>query len=974
MTHISCKQNFLVMATSPDFDLKERLDISFKDTAALSSLCRNIASEIESGSMKLCTFVEILGSYVTDQNIVTREKGVTALSSVLSQLPQNYLNESELYFITMFYCDRIKDHYSIIPSVLNGIQAIVNMTHLPQNVPSSLLKVMFEHVPCQSQLLSERRKIYLILKYLIENRSDDLRSLGPDLVYGIISSMDGERDPNNLMLLFNILPRFIKEFPLGHLTEEMFEVMACYFPVDFNPSGVEDLSVTREDLAKKLIPCLCAIPEFADYCLPLILDKLQSTLKVAKLDSLNLLHESVQTFGLSKIKSYLPELWATLKKEVISGRDTETRDAALKAITSLIRVISIDETICKDFIDKIITDVKSSLCDVQLSLYKPVQTLLETIAVITKIICVQILQAIIPLCLGQYSTKNSLNDKIVLIDSLNNFMNISSNYGFCIQDVPELSWTNIPQTYLDSLMVESTELKSKIFYGLTIQKGYLNDVQRSILYNAVCNEIETGCDEIQIVCHTTIIDFATLYHEEILTLVKERLLSNTDEIGVELLKRRIKALTAIATIRELGCVILPKIVTMLDTDNTDICITALQNIQKLIALKKSEYNIHQFLYEECHIIDKLISYKANVIDLSHKILISNICHLIVRNLTIEEQRAIVAKYAVALNTKIPETDVTTMMNLFIPLRKDINLNINNDAMINLYNLATSNRNLEIRQTSCKFLSVLLNKMEVSDLDRIIPCLEDKINNNLRADDDIELKQYTINFQIWMTKALVMRGHAKFQKFLETLTYLLTQNEIGQFVGEHYQILVSKYEDILIPENFCNVKIFYKQRVFEYLLRQNVNFTNSIRQNYLIAFVHLLEQIPKKLLFLHLTELVPLLIESLSLNDERLVLWTLTSFKLLLDTKHDVFSDNIQCVIPRLMHLSTHRIMSVRIAALECLTHYAKYPTILINPYKQSILDKLGTVIDDRKRLVRKAAVEARTRWFIVGASGEQSNE
>lgn len=109
------------------------------------------------------------------------------------------------------------------------------MTHLPPDAPSSLLKVMFEHVQCQSQLLPERRNIYLILKNLIENKLNDLKSMGADLVYGIISSIDGERDPNNLMLLFDTLPRFMKEFPLGHLAEEMFEVIACYFPVDFNP-------------------------------------------------------------------------------------------------------------------------------------------------------------------------------------------------------------------------------------------------------------------------------------------------------------------------------------------------------------------------------------------------------------------------------------------------------------------------------------------------------------------------------------------------------------------------------------------------------------------------------------------------------------------------------------------------------------------------------------------------------------------
>lgn len=226
-------------------------------------------------------------------------------------------------------------------------------------------------------------------------------------------------------------------------------------------------------------------------------------------------------------------------------------------------------------------------------------------------------------------------------------------------------------------------------------------------------------------------------------------------------------MSVVAKIYELGFAILPQIVAMSTNDiNTDICVTALLNIQKLIASKKSDFNIHRFLYKECHIIDKLISYKTNVVD--HKMLISNVCQLIVRNLTIEEQCAILAKYAMALNTKTSKTDVTIIMNLFIPLRKDINLNISNDMVENLCNLAIGNRNPDIRQTSCKFLSALLNKIEMADLSRIVPYLEDKINNNLKADNDIELKQRTVNFQIWITKAFVTRGYCKSQYFLENV--------------------------------------------------------------------------------------------------------------------------------------------------------------------------------------------------------------
>lgn len=57
--------------------------------------------------------------------------------------------------------------------------------------------------------------------------------MGVDFVYGVISAMDSERDPRNLLLLFKWLPRFLKTVTLAHLNEEMFETIACYFPVDF---------------------------------------------------------------------------------------------------------------------------------------------------------------------------------------------------------------------------------------------------------------------------------------------------------------------------------------------------------------------------------------------------------------------------------------------------------------------------------------------------------------------------------------------------------------------------------------------------------------------------------------------------------------------------------------------------------------------------------------------------------------------
>lgn len=286
--------------------------------------------------------------------------------------------------------------------------------------------------------------------------------------------------------------------------------------------------------------------------MPLIIDKLFSNLKTAKLDSLNLLCRGVRIFNVKGLERHLTELWSVLRKEIVPGGDVELKDASLKAVVAIVEVVSNDTKLCESFIDNIITDSKSSLYDIQLSLFRPTIKLLECIAAVNKESCMQVLRTLIPLCLGQYSTKTSLTDKTILIEALNTFIKISSDHGFNIKSmymlyiyfkisvfekclkhetfdagVPELSWTDIPQLYLNELSIEHVELQSQLLIGLTIQKMYLSETQRNLLYDKICNLIETSCNEIRTICHISILTFAKLHSHEILTLIRERFQLNT---------------------------------------------------------------------------------------------------------------------------------------------------------------------------------------------------------------------------------------------------------------------------------------------------------------------------------------------------------------------------------------------------------------------------------------------------------------
>ena len=60
--------------------------------------------------------------------------------------------------------------------------------------------------------------------------------------------MDEEKDPNNLLLIFTCWPVILANFELEPLTDDAFDTLACYFPIDFTPPSGIIGAVTREDL------------------------------------------------------------------------------------------------------------------------------------------------------------------------------------------------------------------------------------------------------------------------------------------------------------------------------------------------------------------------------------------------------------------------------------------------------------------------------------------------------------------------------------------------------------------------------------------------------------------------------------------------------------------------------------------------------------------------------------------------------
>ena len=58
-----------------------------------------------------------------------------------------------------------------------------------------------------------------------------------DVVLGVLNAAQGERDPRNLLMVFSLVTSLASSSLLkkGTVADELFELPAAYFPIDFIP-------------------------------------------------------------------------------------------------------------------------------------------------------------------------------------------------------------------------------------------------------------------------------------------------------------------------------------------------------------------------------------------------------------------------------------------------------------------------------------------------------------------------------------------------------------------------------------------------------------------------------------------------------------------------------------------------------------------------------------------------------------------
>ncbi|XP_006831274.1 PREDICTED: MMS19 nucleotide excision repair protein homolog isoform X2 [Chrysochloris asiatica] len=792
-----------------------------------------VAADVKSGSYTVLQVVEALGSALENPEPRTRARGIQLLSQVLLHC-HSLLLEKEVVHLILFYENRLKDHHLVIPSVLQGLRALSLCVALPPGLAVSVLKAIFQEVHVQSLPQVDRHTVYRIITNFMQTREE------------------------------------------GPFVEELFEVTSCYFPIDFTPPPNDPHGIQREDLILSLRAVLASTPRFAEFLLPLLIEKVDSEMLSAKLDSLQTLNACCAVYGQKELTDFLPSLWASIRREVFQTASERVEAEGLAALHSLTACLSRSvlradaEDLLDSFLSNILQDCRHHLCEPDMKLVWPSAKLLQAAAGASARACDHITNNVLPLLLEQFHKHSQSNQRRTILEMMLGFLKLQQKWGYEDKDERPLSGfkDQLCSLVFVTLTDPSTQLQLVGIRALTVlgaQPDLLSpgDLELAVdhLYRLTFLEEESQSCRVAAMEASGIL--ATLYpvafsHHLVPKLSKELHIEESDLVrgdGPTKCSRHLlclQALSAVSTHPSIVKETLPLLLQHLWQMNkgnmvvrASEVIAVCQSLQQVA--EKCQKDPESCWYFHQTAIPRLLALavQASMPEKEPSVL----GQVLLEDEVLAAMVSVIGAATTHLNPDLAAQSAAHMLPLFLdgdvsflpvnsfPCRfqpfQDGSSGQRRLVALLMAFVCSLPRNVEIPQLnqlmrellelsccdSCPFSSTAAAKCFAGLLNKH-PAGQ-QLDEFLRlALDKVETglgtgacRTQAFTLLLWVTKALVLRYHPLSSCLTDRLMSLLSDPELGPAAADGFSLLMSDCSDVLTRAGHAEVRIMFRQRFF-----------------------------------------------------------------------------------------------------------------------------------------------------------------
>uniref|UniRef100_A0A7N4NGC8 MMS19 nucleotide excision repair protein n=1 Tax=Sarcophilus harrisii TaxID=9305 RepID=A0A7N4NGC8_SARHA len=791
-----------------------------------------VAADVKSGRCTVLQVVEALGSCLENPEPRTRGRGIQLLSQVLLQC-HPLLLEKEVVHLTLFYENQLKDHHLVIPSVLQGLRALSMSDVLPPGLAVSVLKAIFQEVHVQSLTQMDRHTVYSIITNFMRTREE------------------------------------------GPFVEELFEVTSCYFPVDFTPPPNDPHGIQREDLILSLRAVLASTPRFAEFLLPLLLEKVDSEMLSAKLDSLQTLNACCAVYGQKELKDYLPSLWTSIRREVFQTSSERVEAEGLAALHSLSACLSRSvleadaEDLLDSFLSSILEDCRHHLCEPDMKLVWPSAKLLQAAAGASARACDRVTSTVIPLLLEQFNRHSQSSQRRTILEMLLGFLKLQQKWGNEDKDEIPLSSFKTPLCSLVSLALAdpSTQLQLVGIRALTVlgaQPGLLStqDLELAIdhLYRLSFLEEESqSCSLAAMEASGTLATlYPTVFISHLVPRLAEELHTGDTELasgeGPSYQARRLRCLQALSAVSTHASIVretLPMLLQYLrhvhrgKNANSNEVIAVCRSLHLVAGQCQQEPESCWYFHQTAVPCLLALAVQASMPDKD----LPNPGKLLLEEEVLAAMVSVISTASTHLSPELAAQSVALVVPLF--LDGDVSFLSENSfpsKFLPFQNSSSEQKRLVALLMA--FVCSLPKNVEIPQLDRLMQelltlschhdrlfsctaaakCFAGLLNKHpagqqldeflQKAMEKVETglspgpyRSQAFTLLLWVTKALVLRYHPLSSCLTERLMGLLSDAELGPAAADGFSLLMADCPDVLHRAGHAEIRIMFRQRFF-----------------------------------------------------------------------------------------------------------------------------------------------------------------
>ncbi|XP_008060729.1 MMS19 nucleotide excision repair protein homolog isoform X2 [Carlito syrichta] len=834
-----------------------------------------VAADVKSGSYTVLQVVEALGSSLENPEHRARARGIQLLSQVLLQC-HPLLLEKEVVQLILFYENRLKDHHLVIPAVLQGLKALSLCVALPPGLAVSVLKAIFQEVHVQSLPQMDRHTVYSIITNFMRTREEELKGLGADFTFGFIQVMDGEKDPRNLLVAFRIVHDLIsRDYSLGPFVEELFEVTSCYFPIDFTPPPNDPHGIQREDLILSLRAVLASTPQFAEFLLPLLIEKVDSELLSAKLDSLQTLDACCAVYGQKELKAFLPSLWASVRREVFQTASERVEAEGLAALHSLTACLSRSvlradaEDLLDSFLSSILQDCRHHLCEPDMKLVWPSAKLLQAAAGASARACDHVTSNVLPLLLEQFHKHSQSNQRRTILDMILGFLKLQQKWGHEDKDQRPLGSfkDQLCSLVFMALTDPSTQLQLAGIRTLTVLGAQPDLLSSGDLELAVGHLYRLSFLEEDSQSWVAALEasgaLATLYPVAFSNHLVPRLAEELHAGGSDLTGRNgpakasrhlrcLQALSAVSTHPSLVKETLPLLLQHLwevhkgnMVEGSSEVIAVCQSLQQvaekcqqhpescryfhqtaipcLLALAvqasmpEKEPSVLRKVLLEDEVLAAMVSvFGTATTHLSPEVAAQSVAHIVPLfldgNVSFLPENSFPSRFQPFQDGSSGQRRLVALLMAFVcSLPRDVEIPQLDQLMRELLELSRCHGCPFSSTAAAKCFAGLLNKHPAGQ--QLDEFLQLAVDTVEAGLDSGPCRSQAFTLLLWVTKALVLRYHPLSSRLTAQLMGLLSDPELGQAAADGFSLLMSDCTDVLTRAGHAEVRIMFRQRFF-----------------------------------------------------------------------------------------------------------------------------------------------------------------